>query len=120
MEVSRKIRENRPNHIAMFRPRKSRVEKCREPAFGRNSITRTATTAPTIRYGLRRPILHQVRSEYLPMRGCTIMPISGGRIQNQESWWGSAPRVAKMRLMFALCSAYAIWTPRKPKLRSTI
>ena len=49
MEVSRKIRENRPNHIAMLSPRNSRAEKCSDPAFGRNSITRTATTAPTMR-----------------------------------------------------------------------
>ena len=84
MEVSRKIRENRPNHMAMFRPRSTRVEKCREPAFGRNSITRTAMTAPTMRYGLRRPIRVHVRSDHLPMRGWTIMPISGGRIQKNE------------------------------------
>ena len=80
------MRENRPNHIAIFRPRKSRALNCRLPALGSISITRTAMMAPTRRYGLRRPILHQVRSEYLPMSGCTIIPISGGRIQKKESW----------------------------------
>ena len=30
------------------------------------------------------------------------MPISGGRIQKKERVCGSAPKVAKIRLMFAL------------------
>ena len=45
------------------------------------------------------------------------MPMRGGSIQKKLSWWGSAPRVAKILLMFALWSAYAIWTPKNPKLR---
>ena len=45
------------------------------------------------------------------------MPISGGSIQKKLSWCGSAPSVAKMRLMLALCRAYAICTPKNPKLR---
>ena len=49
MEVSRKMREKRPNHMAMFRPRNRRVLKCRLPALGRKSITSTAMTAPTSR-----------------------------------------------------------------------
>ncbi len=102
MEVSRKIREKSPNHIAPFRPSSRRLLKFRLPALGRKIITSTAMMAPTSRYGLRRPILHQVRSEYLPMRGWTIMPISGGRIQKKLSWCGSAPSVAKIRLMLAL------------------
>ena len=49
IEVSRNMRENRPNHIAPFRPRMSLEEKLRLPAFGRKAITITATNAPTSR-----------------------------------------------------------------------
>ena len=33
------------------------------------------------------------------------MPIRGGRIQKKLSWCGSAPKVAKILLMFALWRA---------------
>ena len=49
MEVSRKISEKRPNHIAPLSPSRSRVEKLRLPALGRKAMTRTATSAPTSR-----------------------------------------------------------------------
>ena len=50
MEVSRKMSEKRPNHMAALRPRNTyAVESLRLPALGRNSITRTAMMAPTIR-----------------------------------------------------------------------
>jgi hypothetical protein len=39
------------------------------------------------------------------IRGCTRMPINGGRSQKKLKSWGSAPSVLKMREMFALCSA---------------
>ena len=112
MLVSRNISEKRPNHMAIFSPRNTLVEKCKLPALGRKAITSTAIMAPINRYGLRRPILHHVRSLHLPISGCTIMPMSGGRIQKKLNWCGSAPRVANMRDMLALCSAYAIWTPK--------
>ena len=49
MEVSRKMSENRPNHMAMLRPRNRRVLKCRLPALGRKIITSTAMMAPMSR-----------------------------------------------------------------------
>ena len=117
MDVSRNISENNPNHMAAFKPRKRDCVKVKLPALGKSSITATAMSAPTSKYGLRRPRRFQVLSEYLPTIGCTIIPINGGRIQKKLSVWGSAPKVAKIREIFALCSAYAIYTPKKPKLR---
>ena len=46
MDVSRKMREKRPNHMAPLRPRNSRWLKFRLPALGRKIITSTATRAP--------------------------------------------------------------------------
>ena len=86
MEVSRKIREKSPNHIAPLSPRNRRAVKSRLPAFGSSAITATAVTAPARRYGLRLPILHHVRSDHLPISGWTIIPISGGSIQKKLSW----------------------------------
>ena len=86
IEVSRKMRLNRPNHIAAFRPRNIHaLLRFRLPAFGSSSITSTAMIAPTSRYGLRLPSLHQVLSDHLPISGWTIIPISGGSIQKKLS-----------------------------------
>lgn len=71
---------------------------------------------PRKRYGILRPRRVQVLSLYFPTSGWTISPMSGGRIQKKLRLCGSAPRVAKMRLIFAFCSEYAIWTPKNPKL----
>ncbi len=49
MEVSRKISEKSPNHMAPLRPSISRWLKLRLPALGRKTITSTATSAPTSR-----------------------------------------------------------------------
>ena len=66
---------------------------------------------------MRRPKRVHVRSLSDPMMGCTTSPMSGGSIQKKLRLWGSAPSVEKIRLMLALCSAYAICTPKNPKLR---
>ncbi len=47
----------------------------------------------------------QVLSLKEPTIGWTIKPINGGKIQKKLRLRGSAPKVAKMRLMFALCKA---------------
>ena len=75
MLVSRNIKAIRPNTIAVD------TAMPNEPALGSRHITNTATNAPMNRYGMRRPKRHHVLSLNVPTSGCTMMPISGGRIQ---------------------------------------
>ena len=49
------------------------------------------------------------------MIGCTTRPVSGAAIHRPGSESISAPRVWKMRLTLAFCSAKPNWMPRKPK-----
>ena len=111
MLVSRSIRAKSPKIRAVL------TAIPNEPALGNRHITATANAAPMKRYGIRRPKRVQVRSERLPTIGCTSIPISGGRIQKKLSEWGSAPRVLNILDIFADCRAYAICTPKNPKLR---
>ena len=119
MEVSRSMSITSPKSITAVIVPQIRVvlSRCREPAFGNRHITATATAAPRKRYGIRRPQRHQVRSEYFPTSGWTIIPISGGSTQKKESEWGSAPKVENILEIFADWRAYAICTPKNPKLR---
>ena len=66
---------------------------------------------------MRRPKRVQVLSDKVPTTGCTSIPINGGSTQKKLSVWGSAPNVANMPEMLALCNEYAICTPKNPKLR---
>ena len=75
MDVSRSISDISPNRMALD------TVKLKLPAFGSRHITITATIAPPISQGRRRPKRFHVRSLSIPTIGCTISPINGGRIQ---------------------------------------
>src|SRR3954469_1873785 len=49
------------------------------------------------------------------MTGWTSSPVSGAATHSQERSSIFAPKVWKIRLMFAFCSAKPIWMPKKPK-----
>src|ERR671921_2450096 len=48
--------------------------------------------------------------------GWTSNPVTGAAIHRIGMFSTLAPRVSKMRLTLAFCSAKPIWMPRKPKL----
>src|SRR5690348_16985333 len=84
-------------------------------AFGITSSASVASTAPMRKYGRRRPSRHQVRSDQWPINGWTMRPVSGAAIHSAGIASTPAPRVWKIRLTLAFCSAKPNWIPRNPK-----
>ena len=86
-------------------------------ACGMPSRAIIASTAPTRKYGRRRPSRpSQVRSDKCPMIGWTKSPVSGAAAHSQDRSSRLEPSDWNTRLMFAFCSAKPIWMPKNPKL----
>jgi len=73
--------------------------------FGINMMAIEASTAPTRKYGHLLPSLFHVLSLICPIIGCTIKPVTGAAIQSSGILSMSAPKVSKILLTFAFCSA---------------